>query len=200
VDRDLFRPGDRRVARRALDLPEQGGIITFVGSLDKRKGLYELLSAFEQMDGAPTLVLVGDGPARRAAEQAAARLEGRIVVAGARPLAEVARYLTAADVLTLPSYAEGTPNVVLEALASARPIVATPVGGIPDVVDHGRTGLLVPVRDVPALAAALAEALARPWDARAFAAATPPSWDESAARLHQLLERAASGAEASLAA
>lgn len=208
VDRRLFHPGDRREARRALGLPEEARIITFVGGLDRRKGLYELLAAFEQIaaapgDGAPVhLVLVGAGSGRRAAEQAAARpgLADRIHITGSRPLAEVARYVSAGDLLALPSYAEGTPNVVLEALAAARPVVATSVGGIPDVISPGRTGLLVPPRDVPALAAALRDALARPWDAQAFAKDAPPSWDESAARLHHLLARAAFGPEAEIAA
>ena len=208
VDRRLFHPGDRGEARRALGLPERARLVAFVGRLDALKGVHELLAAFQQIaeapgDGAPPhLVLVGDGPARGAAEQVAARpeLAGRVLVAGPRTLPEVARYVTACDVLALPSYAEGTPNVVLEALALARPVVAAAVGGIPDVVAHGRTGLLVPPRDVPALVAALREALSRGWDEEAFIEGAPPSWDESAARLHQLLTRATFDPEAELAA
>lgn len=209
VDRGLFRPGDRLAARRELDLPERARLIAFVGRLDPLKGVHELLASFEQLvataDGAAPpahLVFVGDGPARRALEQAAARLQvaGRVRIAGARPLAEVARYVTACDVLALPSYAEGTPNVVLEALAAARPVVATAVGGIPDVITPHRTGLLVPPRDVPALTSALREAFTHPWDERAFAEAAPPSWDDSAAHLRDLLARAAFGPAGILAA
>ncbi|WP_437311408.1 glycosyltransferase family 4 protein [Sorangium sp. So ce388] len=214
VDRALFRPGDRRAARIELGLPERGRIVTFVGNVIREKGIHELLGAFEALGreggegGEPVhLVVVGDGPERGAVEEAALRREsererramgpregrGRILVAGARPLAEVARHLAATDLLALPSWAEGTPNVVLEALAAARPVVATRVGGIPDVVESGRTGLLVPPRDPRALGRALAEALARPWDERAFAEAAPPSWEESAEALRRLLARAAFG-------
>lgn len=144
-------------------------------------------------------MLVGAGSVRAVVDEAAARRKavqgaaGRIIAAGERPLRAVARYITAGDLLALPSWAEGTPNVVLEALAVGRPIVATSVGGIPDVVTHGRTGLLVSPRDVGALGRALREALARPWDKRAFAEAAPPSWEESAEELQRLLARAAFG-------
>ena len=104
----------------------------------------------------------------------------------------MARHLGACDVFALPSWAEGTPNVVLEALASARPVVATRVGGIPDAVPEG-AGLLVRPRDVADLRRALGEALARSWDERAILAAAPPSWEESAARLSEILSEAAFG-------
>ncbi|WP_437291410.1 glycosyltransferase family 4 protein [Sorangium sp. So ce406] len=214
VDRALFRPADRRAARRELGLPERGRVVTFVGHVSREKGIHELLRAFEALGGdggaEPVhLVVVGDGPARGAVEQASARRErarrasdgrGRIIAAGARPLADVARYLAATDLLALPSWAEGTPNVVLEALAAARPVVATSVGGIPDVVESGRTGLLVPPRDAGALGRAIREALGRTWDERAFAEAAPPSWEESAEALRRVLARAAFGQARRIAA
>ncbi len=207
-DRATFYPGDKLAARRELGLPEHGRIITFVGRLSREKGVHELLEALPQVaaaggDEPTTLVMVGDGPARGMLEQAAAgRADsaGRLVLTGSRPLKEVARYVTAGDVLTLPSYAEGTPNVVLEALAAGRPVVGSSVGGIPDVITPGRTGMIVPPRDTLALGTALGEALVRPWDPQAFAEAVPPSWEESAASLRGLLERAAFGASAHRAA
>jgi glycosyltransferase involved in cell wall biosynthesis len=209
VDRAIFHPGDRLAARRELGLPERARIITFVGRLDRQKGVHELVAAFDAIaagarDAEPIwLVLVGDGPERRALEQAAAGRplgSGRLLVVGPKPLPLIARYVAAGDLQALPSYAEGTPNVVLEALAVGRPVVATNVGGIPDVVCPGVTGLLVPPRDAAALAGALHEALRRAWDPQAFEAAAPPSWDESAARLYALLERAARQPAAALAA
>lgn len=193
VDRALFRPADKREARRALGLPEDGKIILYVGRLEETKGLGELAQAFTQLErrGAKNahLVAVGEGAMRSKLERASSR-EGGVVLAGGRPAADVARYLAAADLLTLPSWAEGTPNVILEALAAGRPVVATRVGGIPDVVEEGVTGLLVPAKDPNALADALGHALAREWPAEEITRAAPPSWETSAGHLLAALERA----------
>ena len=201
VDRALFQPRDRGEARRTLALPEGCRVILYVGALDPEKGVRELVDAFAVLrQGAPSpvhLVLVGEGPldaeirARAAALGAAA---GRVVLAGPQDLPGVARYLAAADLLALPSWAEGTPNVVLEALAAGRPVVASRVGGIPDVVIEDVTGILVAPRDPDDLAEGLRTALARRWDERAIVASAPPSWEESAGRLLDLLWEAARGA------
>jgi glycosyltransferase involved in cell wall biosynthesis len=198
IDKALFRPADRMNARRALGLAEQGRIALFVGDLKEEKGVLDLLAAFcrlqpERGGGKPFhLVLVGEGVLEREAQKYASQLplRGRIRIVGPKPAADVARYLAAADVLVLPSWAEGMPNVVLESLSAARPVVATRVGGIPDVVESGRTGLLIPPRDPNALAGALHDALTRTWDERAFERSAQPSWEESGRALLEVLERA----------
>jgi teichuronic acid biosynthesis glycosyltransferase TuaC len=189
VDRETFQPRDRAAARRALGLPEEGPTIVYVGRLDRRKGVGELLSAHEQL-GEVRLVVVGDGPLRAELASRARRSEGKIIAVGARPLVEVAMFFAAADVVTLPSYAEGSPNSVLEALACGRPVVASSVGGIPEVVIPGRSGLLVPPRDVPALAGALRAALHRDWDAQEIARLGPCSWRDSADLVLSILTEA----------
>jgi teichuronic acid biosynthesis glycosyltransferase TuaC len=194
VDPAIFFPRDRAAARAALGAGSDGTWILFVGRLERAKGIAELLAAFAPIaaqEPAARLVLVGDGALRGLCEQAAAQLPGRIVVAGARPLSEVAQWIAAADVLTLPSWNEGTPNVVLEALASGRPVVATNVGGIPDLVSSPELGELVPPRDPAALGAALVRALHRQTEAHAIAGRATVTWDESAARLLAELEAAA---------
>jgi glycosyltransferase involved in cell wall biosynthesis len=198
VDRALFRPRDRAASRASLGLPARGRVLLFVGLLAPAKGLRELLAAWAQIrddEGPPVhLVIVGDGPLRDEIARAAALAStsgsahrGRLIATGALPLASVALHLGAADVFVLPSHREGTPNVILEALASGRPVVATRVGGIPDVVAEGSTGLLVPARSAADLARALRGALARTWFPDAIAASAPGSWDDSGARLHGLL-------------
>ena len=91
----------------------------------------------------------------------------------------MARWLAASDLLCLPSHSEGCPNVVLEALYSGRPVVATDVGGTPELVDD-TCGILVPKGDVPALADALARALARSWDADVISRTHGRTWDDVA--------------------
>lgn len=206
VDRRLFHPRDRAAARAELGLPADGRLVVFVGLLAPQKGVRELLAAWIALraEGGPPvhLAIVGGGKLHEELRRAAAFFanangdgarRGLLFVPGALPLARVALHLGAADVFTLPSHREGTPNVVLEALASGRPVVASRVGGVPDVIADGVNGILVPPRSAADLARALRAALARSWDADALAASAPPSWDESAARLHRLLTLAASG-------
>jgi teichuronic acid biosynthesis glycosyltransferase TuaC len=194
VDRGLFHPRPRAAARAALGHGSDGDRwILFVGRLELAKGIDELLTAFTAIaaaDARVKLVLVGDGSQRRRCEAAAAAAPGRIIVAGGRPLSEVATWVAASDLLTLPSHNEGTPNVVLEALASGRKVVATRVGGIPDLITSAALGELVPAKDADALGDALVRVLAAPGDPAAVAAAGPVSWDESAARLHDVLASA----------
>ncbi len=182
-DAGLFHPGDRGAARHALGLPADADVVLYVGRLVPEKGLRELLHATRRLATArprARVVLVGDGPMY--AELAAAITAEPALplhLAGAQSPAEVARWMVAADLVTLPSYSEGHPNVLVEALACGRPVVATPVGGIPEVVDAA-SGLLVPARDAATLATALAEALARTWDEAALARRFSRDWQQVA--------------------
>lgn len=195
VDSALFHPRDRAAARAELGRGGDGRRwILFVGRVEADKGSLDLAAAFQRVAAARpdvALMIVGDGKARAAAEEALRPLGDRVAFLGARPLAEIPLWMGACDVLTLPSHHEGTPNVLLEALACGRRVVATRVGGIPDVVHRDELGALVPVGDVEALAAALAEAAGSGYDAAAVASlGARGGWDESAARLHDSLARA----------
>jgi glycosyltransferase involved in cell wall biosynthesis len=99
---------------------------------------------------------------------------------GAQPASTVASWMAACNLLALPSYSEGHPNVLVEALACGRPVVSTPVGGVPEVVDDS-CAMLVPPRDVPALAGALADVLDRDWDEAALSRRFSRSWGDVAA-------------------
>lgn len=181
-DASIFHPADRAEARRVLDLPADAEVVTYVGRLVPEKGLRELLAAAGALRASRPrlqLVLVGEGPMH--AELAALAAAGELPVrfAGTRPPAEVARWMCASDLVTLPSYSEGHPNVLVEALACGRPVVATPVGGIPEVVDAA-SGVLVPARDPAALAEGLREALERDWDEAALARRFSRDWRQVA--------------------
>lgn len=162
VDMQVFRPrADKQLVRGTLGLPRNGIGICMVGRLVIEKGIGELLTAFGDLvaeyEGTDVwLTIVGDGPARRLTEDwvRGQGLEHRVFLAGARPHAEIADWIGACDILVLPTYREGLPNVVLEAMACGLPVVATEVGGIPEAVGPG-TAILVPPRQAPRLASAL---------------------------------------------
>jgi glycosyltransferase involved in cell wall biosynthesis len=130
---------------------------------------------------------------RRAAELG---LDGRVVFLGARPRDEALRYLAGADAALLSSDWENLPHAVVEALAVGTPVVATAVGGVPEVVQDGVNGLLVSPGSPDALAAAVARVLGDEALRSRLAAATRPSVerlgrDETYGRLEQLLLEAA---------
>ncbi len=155
--------------RRELDLSDGDRVVGIVASLLPVKDHETLIGAIARVrQGHPRirLVVVGDGPER-------GRLEGRVRelglgayvrFAGLRPRVPSMHGLFEVSVLC--SRAEGFPNSILEAMASARPVVATDVGGVHDAVEHGVTGLLVPPGDVDALAAAISRLLDEPAWAR----------------------------------
>ena len=188
-----FHPRDRQAMRQALGVPQDSRLVAYVGRLVPEKGLNELFDAFTQLssDAARlSLVLVGDGPMRAALEQGAAALPpGRVSMPGALDADDVARWMAAADVVTLPSYSEGHPHVLVEALACGRPVVATPVGGVPEVVDAD-AGLLVAVQDGAALAQGLRQALDASWDEAALATRFSRGWDQVAAETLRACEEA----------
>jgi glycosyltransferase involved in cell wall biosynthesis len=195
VDGELFRPRDRAAARAELGHPgDARPWLLYVGRLERSKGVLDLLEAFSLLAGRRSdvrLAVVGDGPARPACDRAGEQLRGRLLVAGPRPLDEVARWMAASHALVLPSWAEGTPNVVLEALACGRRVVATPVGGTVDLITGPDLGELVPAGRPELLAEALDRAADSSYSPEAVArAGARGSWDESARLLEGSLRAA----------
>jgi glycosyltransferase involved in cell wall biosynthesis len=171
VDLALFDPSrhPRESARRRLGLPEDERVLGVIGHLSPVKGHADLFAAMALL--APRqpkvrLLVVGDGQLRGRLEQQARALglDGRVTFTGVRD--DVAEVLAALDVFVLPSHTEGMSNALLEAMAMARPLVATAVGGNLDVVRDGSDGVLVPPRDPAALAGALERLLDAPEEAR----------------------------------
>jgi glycosyltransferase involved in cell wall biosynthesis len=171
----------------------QPGTFVFVGRLTRQKALPVAFEALQEVDGA-RLLLVGDGPERSELESAARRLglDGRVEFAGARSRDEVLRTLAGATALVLPSAWENLPHAAVEALAVGTPVVATAVGGVPEVVHDGENGLLVPANDAAALAAALRRVVSEPGLRERLAAGAQPSVaaigrEPTYARLEQIL-------------
>lgn len=178
-DTSIFHPADREAARQELGISPDAELVLFVGHLNAGKGVRELFDATARlMVSRPKLqvVLIGDGGMQAELPGLASRLgiEKHVRLAGRASSPQIARWLTAADLFCLPTYAEGCPNVVIEALACGRPIVSTTVGAIPDLVDS-TTGILISPRDSAALAGALKQAFAKKWDS----AAISPKWNRS---------------------
>lgn len=191
VDLERFAPGDAIAARRALGLPESGRIVVGVGRLVSAKGFDVAVRAVRELQDT-LLILVGDGPER---SRLAALGGDHIRLLGALPPDEVAMAYQAADAFVLPSHREGWPNVVTEALASGLPIVATPVGGIPQILggEHPDPvlGTLVPVGDTAGFTAALQLVLDRKKqtnEVRAFAERY--GWQEPVDQLVQMFRDA----------
>jgi glycosyltransferase involved in cell wall biosynthesis len=168
VDARRFTPAEptaRATLRARLGFAPDETVALFVGRLERRKGLDILLAAWADLlrrRGAPRLLIAGPGEAGPWAREALARgVEGAVTFLGGR--ADVVELYRAADLLVFPSRAEGCPNVVLEAMASGLPVVATDVAGNREVVGkEGKAGWLVPAQDPAALAEAVATLTASP--------------------------------------
>jgi glycosyltransferase involved in cell wall biosynthesis len=194
TDLEAFRPGDRGEARTRLGLPADGRVIVFVGNVLLSKGAGVLVEACGGLAARGVefrCYVVGRGADDAAVRRSVERLglADRVTLTGPRPQGDLPDWYRAADVVSLPSYSEGIPNVLREALACGRPFVATRVGGIPELV-RGPAGRLVPPGDPAALADALAAVLADPPPVTQAERAVNVSWAESARLLAEHLEAA----------
>jgi glycosyltransferase involved in cell wall biosynthesis len=161
----VFNPIGIEARRRAsTERPGQAHLqLLFVGAYGRRKGIYELVEALGRLrQGGHDVRLRIVGPPefpdevdRLAEAIRTAGLQDAVTLTGPLPAPEVAAELRAADVFCLPSYREGLPMAILEAMAVGLPVVVTPVGGIPDVVRDGESGFVVPPGDAQSLADAV---------------------------------------------
>lgn len=197
VDGTRFRPdGARRAAlREALRVPPGATLLFAAGRLVRKKGFEYLIDAVAGLPGA-VLALAGGGTLGEELQQRAAGqgVGDRVRFLGNLGQDEVGAYFSAADVVVVPSVrddsgnVDGLPNVVLEALASGTPVVATPAGGILSVIEDGRTGFIVPERDPAAIVGAVSRLAAAPDAGRAAGAAARAlmrerfGWDRVAER------------------
>lgn len=167
VDSNLFQVRDPRAARDSLRLEGNKSTVVYVGRLSEEKGVETLVRAAAMLAGRRkqlSVHLIGDGPLRAELKALADSLclADTVHFEGAKSHAEVALWLSACDIFCLPSIREGCPNVINEALASGRPVVASRVGGIPDMVNE-QAGILVEPMQPELLADALDSAMSRNW-------------------------------------
>jgi glycosyltransferase involved in cell wall biosynthesis len=195
VDTSIFFRRDREECRRALGIGHSGPLIVCVSRLSDEKGIDVLLEAFGRLAAeqrAVELALVGNGPLRAALESRAAALgiADRVRFVGAVPHEQVPVWQGAATVTCLPSLREGYPNAAMEALACGRPMVASRVGALPEMIGEGR-GILVPAGDSIALSGALRQALETRWSEEAIAESVAGAgWDATAQGYRRVCEAA----------
>lgn len=189
---EIPRPGENNVQIAGIE--EHQRVVGMVANLRANKnhlmfvdGLSKILPSHADVAGlivGQPLPSEADYPARIHARIAAHGMEGRIILAGF--CADVPRLMERFSVVCLTSDSEGTPNVILEAMAAARPVVATRVGGVPEIVRHGETGLLVEPGDVDGFARAVSTLLESPDLARRMGEAG----QDYVARRHRCAEAA----------
>lgn len=159
ADPQVFSPGNRHTARRSLNI-STGTPLIVCGGPAKSKGLLDLCRAAQRLSHLHPLIIVpGAGPELEAikadfnAAGVASSFTGSV---SQRTLAQI---FAAADIVALPSYGEGLPAIICEAMMAGRAVVATDVGGMPEIVRNNESGFIIPVGDVSALTNALAAIL-----------------------------------------
>ncbi|MFQ5600642.1 MAG: glycosyltransferase family 4 protein [Candidatus Krumholzibacteriia bacterium] len=192
IDRRRFSYGDPLVAREKLEIYSDENMLLSVGNLNELKGHVLMIEAVARLqhEGIRTsLHIFGEGEERPRLEARIAELglARQVVLHGSFPNERLGRWYRAASVFVLASSREGWPNVLNEALACGLPVVSTSAGGVPEIVTHGESGLLVQERSAEAIAAALRAALQRSWDRRQIAArASSRGWSDVADQLVQI--------------
>jgi D-inositol-3-phosphate glycosyltransferase len=202
VDHAFFAPGHRPQARRALGLPAVGSMLLFVGRIQPLKGADVAVTALAELGAEDAFLVVVGGPSGPEGPAELARLHGlarqlgvgsRVRFIDPQPHELLSTYYRAADVCLVPSRSESFGLTALEAAACGTPVVASAVGGLLTLVEHGRTGYLVEGRDPSRFAAYAAELVGNPERARAMGRAAAEvarryTWPVAAGRLRRLYQ------------
>ena len=192
VDTERFRLIPVREAKQRLNVPEDGPLLVSVGSLIPSKGHQLTIRAVEQIrDQFPSLRLyiIGEGPYRAELERLikSLNLQDRVYVLGKRPNEELPFWFAAASLSCLASSREGWPNAVTESLACGTPVVATRVGGIPEIVNKPELGTLVE-QTSESIAAGIMQVLRSNWDRGAISReASARTWETVAMEVEEVL-------------
>jgi teichuronic acid biosynthesis glycosyltransferase TuaC len=192
VDGEIFRPLGKIHTRKALGIDIDKKVILFVGNLKFAKGLTYLIRAFASIATDPSrnviLIIIGQGRLRRELESRVREygIQNCVYILGSKMHREIPKWMSACDLLCLPSLNEGVPNVILEALACGVPVVASNVGGIPEILTSTDYGSLVKPQDCKALQKALLECLEKSWNREVIHGhSTRFSWRRNAEMIYQ---------------
>ena len=184
VDRKIFRPMDRQEARKQLGLPQNVPVVVVVAYFQRRKGILETVKATAQLPSDTHLLLVGAPTEADYYEEVKRTIEelglsDRVIIPGHQAHDKLPVFYNAANVTVLASYWEGSPNAVLESLGCGTPVVATPVGSVPEQITPGKNGYIVPMKDHESLAHTLNEVLSRDWNQDTIVSSVM-NWDQVA--------------------
>lgn len=174
--------------KKQYGIPEEAALLGFVGDLCRQKGVDTLLRSFSSIGRECHLILIGDGGERAALEGLAAELnlKGRVTFSGHRQ--DAAQLYDQLDIVLCPSLFEGMPNVVLEAMGAGRPVIASAIDGVLEVIGEGEAGLLVPPGDERALSSAILELL-RDSDRREMMGTAGKIWVSKNFSLERTIDR-----------
>ena len=198
IDINQFKILDKKHCRQQLSIDTELPVILYVGRLSVEKNVETLINACAQVISAGNpvqLYLVGDGPLEDSLKMLTKELdiEKYVHFVGKVDHSKISIWMNASDYFCLPSLREGCPNVILEALGSGVPVIASRVGAIPDVV-NANSGILFTPTKIEELASAIAQAIERNWSARDIAASVGKlSWEHAAAQYFEVFESATKG-------
>jgi len=193
-DPSIFHPMDKVEARKGLGIPLENKVLLTVGYLEKVKGHSYLIEALKELadeDADLVLYIVGEGRLRKRLERQARELglSERVLFVGNLPPTGVAAWMSASDLFVLPSLGEGNPTVMFECMGCGRPVVATRVGGIPDVLIDERLGAICEPGDSRELASSIRHGLRKDWDSEYISDhARQYLWNEIASQLKSMYE------------
>jgi len=195
IDKSIFYPTSQIESRKTLGCSLREYILLYVGNLKQTKGLGELAVAFKQVlechqFNDARLMIVGHGAYESTLKSKLNNMGimDRVEFLGSLPLEMIAKLMNAVDLLCLPSYMEGVPNVVLEAIACGTPVVATSVGGIPELQQYNVQMSLVPPQEIDALTGAIISRLSCTNEIFNLSARNVDSWQDNATKVARFIE------------
>jgi radical SAM superfamily enzyme YgiQ (UPF0313 family)/glycosyltransferase involved in cell wall biosynthesis len=192
---ELFKLFDKETIRKNLQLKDNERFILYVGNFEEWKGLEYLIRALyilekDKVKFSLKLYLIGSGEFEKKMRELIQEfsLESKIKFLGQRSHREIGLWMNAADFLCLPSINEGLSNVIIEAISCGLPVIATKVGGIPEIVTSDKLGVLVKPCDEEDLAQGIKFALQKEWDRVAISKYDKIfSWNENAKHLYEII-------------